>query len=219
VAVRPVGDTGWLLEPPATGDPVRDAATVLALAEQVRRGPARALAVDVVPAAATVLVTGSPAHHRELGGLLEHLVAAAVPETAAGPAGSVAGPVDVVLGVRFDGPDLTEVADLVGTSPVEVVRRVTGAVWTVAFTGFAPGFGYLVGGGLAVPRLDSPRRRVPPGSLGLAGPYAGMYPRASPGGWRLVGTLAEPSPTLFDPVRRPPALLPPGARVRFAAAP
>lgn len=227
IALRPVGDTGWLLEPPVTGDPVRDAAAVLALAEQVRRGPAGALAVDVVPAAATVLVTGPPAGHADLGRLLavppgtwpgRPAAAGPTEDPPAGPpAAAASGAADVVLAVVLDGPDLAEVADLVGLSPAEVVRRVTTSLWTVAFTGFAPGFGYLVGGGLAVPRLASPRPRVPAGSLGLAGPYAGVYPRAGPGGWRLVGVLAEPAPRLFDPARRPPALLPPGATVRFEA--
>ncbi|MGF1654687.1 MAG: allophanate hydrolase subunit 1 [Actinomycetales bacterium] len=240
--LRPVGDVGWLLEPRVTGDPVGDAATVLRLAEAVRCGPAGALAVDVVPAAATVLVTGPPARHSELGRLLAGVAARTAPgdRTApgvtadrrpgpAGPASSVSsvssvssaespGPVDVVLAVRFDGPDLADVAGILGLPSAGVVHRVTATVWTVAFTGFAPGFGYLVGGGLAVPRLDIPRSRVPAGSLGLAGPHAGVYPRASPGGWRLVGTLADPAPTLFDPARNPPALLPPGTRVRFDAA-
>ena len=87
----------------------------------------------------------------------------------------------------------------------------------MAFTGFAPGFGYCVGGDLDVPRLDRPRTRVPARSVGLAGPYAGVYPRASPGGWRLVATLADEVPELFDPDRDPPALLAPGRTVRFGA--
>jgi KipI family sensor histidine kinase inhibitor len=85
---------------------------------------------------------------------------------------------------------------------------------SVAFSGFAPGFGYLTGlpPDLHVPRRDTPRTRVPAGSLGLAGPYAGIYPRASPGGWQLIGrTELE----LWDAHRDPPALLAPGTRVRF----
>jgi KipI family sensor histidine kinase inhibitor len=84
----------------------------------------------------------------------------------------------------------------------------------VAFCGFTPGFGYLAGlpDHLAVPRLETPRPKVAAGSVGLADTYAGVYPTASPGGWRLVGRTTV---TLFDPLRSPPAQLIPGARVRF----
>lgn len=90
----------------------------------------------------------------------------------------------------------------------------TGAAYTVAFTGFAPGFGYLTGlpSPLRQPRLDSPRTRVPAGSVGLAGEFTGVYPRESPGGWRLLGHTTTP---LFDAHADPPALLAPGDRVRF----
>ena len=87
----------------------------------------------------------------------------------------------------------------------------------MAFTGFAPGFGYLIGGAwpFDVPRLESPRARVPAGAVGLAAGYTGAYPRETPGGWRLIGTT---SATLFDAAAAAPALLPPGARVRFREA-
>jgi allophanate hydrolase subunit 1 len=214
--LRPVGDTGWLLEPPGTGDAVADAVAVLALAAAVRAGAAGLPAVDVVPGAATVLVTCPPARHAELGRALAALPVPGVPAAAASPADPRPGP--VTLAVRFDGPDLPEVAALTGLDPDGVVRRLAAAAWTVAFLGFAPGFGYLVGGGLDIPRRADPRTRVPGGAVGLAGPYAGVYPRPSPGGWRLVGTLAKPAPRLFDPNRRPPALLTPGATMRLVAA-
>ena len=118
--------------------------------------------------------------------------------------------------VRYDGEDLAEVAALWGCDAAEVVCRHTDQRWTVAFCGFAPGFGYLVaddgGHRWDVPRRDVPRTSVPAGSVGLAGPYTGVYPRASPGGWQIVGrTTLE----LFDVMREPPALLIPGRRVRF----
>ena len=84
----------------------------------------------------------------------------------------------------------------------------------MAFCGFAPGFGYLTGlpDDLHVPRRATPRTRVPAGSVALAGPYAGVYPQASPGGWQLVGRTDA---VLFDVDRDPPALLMPGTTVRF----
>jgi KipI family sensor histidine kinase inhibitor len=114
----------------------------------------------------------------------------------------------------FDGPDLAEVADLTGRSAGAVVEALTSTEFTAAFVGFAPGFAYLTGlpPQLHVPRRPTPRTRVPAGAVGLAGPFAGAYPRASPGGWQLVGRTDA---VLFDVDRNPPALLVPGARVRF----
>jgi KipI family sensor histidine kinase inhibitor len=113
-----------------------------------------------------------------------------------------------------DGPDLETVAREVGLSPDEVVRRHAAAKYRVYFLGFLAGFPYLGGlpRELAVPRLDTPRAHVPPGSVGLAGQQTGIYPVASPGGWRLIGRT---SLRLFDPARDPPSLLRPGDRVRF----
>jgi KipI family sensor histidine kinase inhibitor len=120
----------------------------------------------------------------------------------------------VDLPVVFDGPDLDDVASLTGLAVPRLAEELTAAELTVAFGGFAPGFGYLTGlpEHLHVPRRSTPRTRVPPGSVGLAGPFAGAYPRASPGGWQLVGRTDA---VLFDVDRDPPALLRPGARVRL----
>jgi KipI family sensor histidine kinase inhibitor len=120
----------------------------------------------------------------------------------------------VELPVVFDGPDLAEVADLTGRSVPDLVDALTSAELTVAFGGFAPGFAYLTGlpEDLHVPRRTTPRTRVPAGSVGLAGPFAGAYPQASPGGWQLVGRTEA---VLFDVDRDPPALLTPGTRVRL----
>jgi KipI family sensor histidine kinase inhibitor len=120
----------------------------------------------------------------------------------------------VDLPVVFDGADLADVAELTGRSADDVVGALTTAELTVAFCGFAPGFGYLTGlpAELHVPRRATPRTRVPAGSVALAGPFAGVYPQASPGGWQLVGRTDA---VLFDVDRDPPALLSPGTVVRF----
>jgi KipI family sensor histidine kinase inhibitor len=122
----------------------------------------------------------------------------------------------VVLPVDYSGPDLSAVAERTGMRVEEVVAAHTGQAWTVAFCGFAPGFGYLVGehDRLAVPRRDRPRTTVPAGAVGLAGPFSGVYPRSGPGGWQLIGRTDA---TLWDLERDPPALLRPGGRVRFVA--
>ena len=120
----------------------------------------------------------------------------------------------VEIPVRYDGEDLRDVAELTGLSVEEVVRRHTESEFTVAFCGFAPGFGYLVGGdpALHVPRRKSPRTRIPAGSVALAGAFSGVYPQASPGGWQIIGTTPV---KMWDIDREPGALFQPGYRVRF----
>ena len=120
----------------------------------------------------------------------------------------------VEIPVVYDGEDLDEVSTLTGLSVEEVIRRHTESTFTVAFCGFAPGFGYLVGGdqALHVPRRKSPRTRIPAGSVALAGAFSGVYPQASPGGWQIIGTTPE---QMWDLSRDPPALFQPGHRVRF----
>jgi KipI family sensor histidine kinase inhibitor len=120
----------------------------------------------------------------------------------------------IEIPVRYDGEDLVEVAGLLGITPEEVVRRHTGSDYTVAFTGFAPGFAYLSGGhpSLNVPRRTVPRTRIPAGAVGLAGSFSGVYPQASPGGWQIIGITDAP---MWDLARETPALLQPGDTVRF----
>ena len=117
----------------------------------------------------------------------------------------------------YDGADLAEVAELWGVSAEAAVRIHTGPEYRVAFCGFAPGFAYLTGlpARYEVPRRATPRTSVPAGSVALAGPYTGVYPRSSPGGWQLLGRTDLP---LWDAARDPAALLAPGVRVRFTAA-
>ncbi len=115
------------------------------------------------------------------------------------------------------GPDLAAVSQECRLSEDEVVERLCSASLTVAFVGFSPGFPYLVGlpSELELPRLISPRPRVPAGSVAIAGPFAGIYPSATPGGWRLLGRTDT---KLFDPGATPPARFAPGDRVRLVAA-
>jgi len=163
--------------------------------------------IDIVPAARTVLLVTDPA----ATDLAE--VERAVLRTRPRPDRRAAGePVEIP--VTYDGEDLDEVGSLLGCDADEVVRRHVREAWTVAFCGFAPGFGYLAGasGRWDVARRSSPRTTVPPGSVALAGEFSGVYPRASPGGWQLIGRTEL---AVFDLQRDPPALLRPGTPVRF----
>ncbi|GGC74435.1 5-oxoprolinase subunit PxpB [Hoyosella rhizosphaerae] len=122
----------------------------------------------------------------------------------------------ITISVTYDGDDLADVAHHTGLSTDEVIEAHTGTQWTVAFSGFAPGFAYLTGGDarLHVPRRATPRTTVPAGSVGLAGHYSGIYPRPSPGGWNIIGTTTQ---TLWDLHADPPGLLQPGMHVKFVA--
>lgn len=198
--LRPVGRQGVLAEVP-------DLSTVHRLVAAVRASGLPV--VDVVPGYRTVLVT--TASTSDLAVVRQALPGLDLPAASAVSARLVEVP------VVYDGEDLASVAALTGLSEAEVVRRHTAPDYVVAFLGFAPGFPYLVGldPRLHVPRRSSPRTSVPAGSVGLAGPQTGVYPQATPGGWRLIGRT---SVALFDVTRDPPALLAAGDRLRFVAA-
>ena len=198
----PYGDRAILVELP-------DFAARRRLDAALRRTPLESV-VEHVPGANTVLVRVAEAS------ALERVAAGlrALPVEEGAPEASSTGSRVVEIGVRYDGADLAEVAGHLSLSVEEVVARHAGQTWTVEFSGFAPGFGYLVGeqGGLDVPRRESPRTRIPTGAVALAGPFTGVYPRPSPGGWQLIGSTEE---RMWDETRQPPALFTPGTRVRF----
>jgi KipI family sensor histidine kinase inhibitor len=120
-----------------------------------------------------------------------------------------------VVRAIYDGADLEQVAQQTGLSRAEVVALHSGRDYDVELIGFLPGFAYLTSldPRLVTARRPAPRPRVPHGSLAIAGPYTGIYPMASPGGWHLIGRVLDVD--LFDPGRRPPALFEPGDKVRF----
>lgn len=198
--IRPAGDRAILVE-------LAGNAAVHAAAAMVRERFGGAVQ-DVVAGHTTLLVTWPRPP-------VDAVVVQALREVPA-EVEAATSPRSVTIAVRYDGPDLEAVAELTGLSPEEVARRHAAAAYRVAFVGFVPGFAYLIGGDprLHVPRRDDPRERVPAGSVALAGEYASVYPSASPGGWRLIGTTEE---RMFDPGREPPALLEPGVAVAFEA--
>lgn len=197
--VLPVGGDALLVEVSSDDEAQR------LHAELLRRRAEGSLPVgEIVPAARTVLLDGvlDPAR------LAAELISRELP-----PVPQRAGET-VEIPVRYDGPDLADVAAHWGVRTREVARIHAGTGFRVAFCGFAPGFGYLTGlpERYDVPRRSTPRTAVPAGSVALAGPYTGVYPRSSPGGWQLIGTTDA---VLWDHARVPAALLSPGTRVRF----
>lgn len=213
----PSGDAGLLLE-------CADLDEVDRLRTAVGQRPPPGV-LDLVPAARTLLLVldpevTSPAEAREAVTDLEaKLTTGQGPGTSS--VNSEAGE-PLSIPVTYDGEDLEDVAGMLSCPEDEVVRRHTAEIWRVAFCGFAPGFGYLVAEGRtghdapewSVARRESPRKKVPAGSVALAGEFTSVYPRASPGGWQLIGRTEM---TMFDLDRDPPATLTPGTRVSFVA--
>ncbi|WP_395245782.1 allophanate hydrolase subunit 1 [Agromyces sp. MMS24-K17] len=203
--ILPSGDAALLVE-------CADLPEVLALHDTLAADRPEGL-VELVPAARTVLVVVDPARlplESAASWIRRAVVGGARP-------GAAAGADDVLVPVAYDGEDLTATADLLGIGADDLVAAHLAARWRVAFIGFAPGFGYLVSDDwpYEVPRLATPRTRVPEGAVALAGPFSGAYPRQSPGGWRLIGRTAA---ALWDPAADAPALLEPGRTVRFTRA-
>jgi KipI family sensor histidine kinase inhibitor len=200
VTVRRTGEAGLLLE-------LADTGAVAALYRRLlaeRAAGALGEVAEIVPAARTVLLDGVA----DPRGVARKVASwtLSVGELAEGPL--------VEVPTVYDGADLAEVAGFWGVSVAEAVELHSAIEYRVAFCGFLPGFGYLTGlpERLHVPRRATPRAVVPAGSVALAGPYTGVYPRSSPGGWQLVGRTEA---VLWDARREPAALLEPGARVRF----
>ncbi|MBB2940694.1 KipI family sensor histidine kinase inhibitor [Actinoplanes lutulentus] len=163
-------------------------------------------ASEIVPAARTVLIDGVTSPDR-----ITTLLKTRGPSTPSPAAGSSP---TIKIPTWYDGEDLDDVAALWNTDRAGVIAVHTGTEFRVAFCGFAPGFAYLTGldQRFHVPRRPSPRTRVPVGTVALAGLYSGVYPTASPGGWQCIGRTQA---VLFDLEVDPPALLAPGASVRF----
>lgn len=199
--VLPCGDRGLLLE-------VEDLDAVLTLYAALQNAALPGV-VDLVPAARTVLVKTDGrvdlSHVRAgLHGLPRVRHERPVTRT-----------VDVP--VTYDGADLETVAALLGMSAEALAQLHSSQLWTVAFSGFAPGFAYLVStsGMPDVPRRHEPRPHVDRGSVALGGEFTGIYSKDSPGGWQVIGRTAL---TMWDLDRDPPALLVPGLQARFVEA-
>ena len=199
VLLRRCGETGWLLD-------LDDNPSVHRWAAAVRAANVPGV-TEVVPGLTTLLVTISPSltTPAALRSALLDLTPSS-PDNAQGERH--------VIEVCYDGEDIDDVAEMTGLSPAEVVAAHTGTPWRVAFCGFAPGFSYLVGGDprLEVPRRDEARVRVPAGAVAIAGQFSSIYPRVSPGGWRLLGRTDA---TLWNSESDPPAVLLPGHVVEF----
>jgi KipI family sensor histidine kinase inhibitor len=207
----PLGDSALTLVFGDAIDPLVHA-RILAVARDLRAQPPRGV-TEVVPAYTTLGVWFDPLS-RDAADLASELVEIA--EQAEGREDGEAEGRELVIPVRYDGPDLDDVASRLGLARDEVVRRHSEATYRVFMLGFVPGFAFLglLDPSLELPRRSSPRLKVPAGSVAIAGRQTAVYPLDTPGGWHLLGRTDL---TLFDPRREPPAVLGVGDRVRFEA--
>ena len=210
-SIHPLGDRALTLTiVHASADvPPRDA--VRCLAQVLRDDPVPGV-LAIVPALETVTLHYDPL--RVAADVLSRTLLSQLDVLQITPA-PVTAPIviPVCYGGEF-GPDLDDVAARHNTTPDAIVARHVAGTYTVAMLGFLPGFPYLDGldSALYTPRRNSPRTRVPAGSVGIGGTSTGIYPCESPGGWNLIGRTPRP---LFDPARENPSLLLPGDTVRF----
>lgn len=198
--VQPLGSSALRIAVP-------DLATAHSVFDTIRAAGIAAV-LDVVPAAHSVVVTVTSPDQldRARAGVTALVVSS----------GLVRRSRHHDIDVSYDGPDLDELADHCGRSVSDVVGLHSAPIYTVAFLGFLPGFGYLNGldDALHTPRRSSPRQRIRRGSVGIADDVTGIYPDASPGGWQIIG---HTDTVMFDVARDDPALLAPGDTVRFRA--
>lgn len=204
------GDSAILIE---FADEIDDAVNdrVHALA-QFLRDQKRAEIIDLIPAYSSLLVCYDPAQNDDES-MRAYLAASLSSTQTQRTFASRVIEIPTTYGGEF-GPDLAFIAESCGLSEAQVVELHASVAYRVYFIGFVPGFAYLgsVPEKISAPRLQTPRTRVPAGSIGIAGRQTGIYPIESPGGWRLIGRTAL---RLFDPNADPPTLLRPGDRVRF----
>lgn len=214
----PAGADAVLLDFAADPDPAASVrAADIALRGALSDGRLHGV-VDVVPTAKTILVQAGIGSGIDVLGIHRVLRTVGAPGPDDPATGAVPG---IEIPVRYDGPDLADVAASLGLDDAAVIDLHHRTRWRVQFMGFAPGFGYLV----PVDDPDNPltrvgrraeaRTRVPAGSVAIAAGYSAVYPRASPGGWNLLG---HSDITLWDTTAERPSLLTPGALVRFVNA-
>lgn len=201
--LQPMGEGGLLVE---TADAAAAQALRASLLEQGVAGLR-----ELIPGQCSLLLVFDPLQ-TDMDELMRRM-----PEFVATPAAQPR-PRLHEIGVRYDGADLVALARELGMTEEELVRRHVAPLYRVAFLGFAPGFPYLTGLDpvLRMARRGAPRTRVPAGSVAIAGEFTGIYPRATPGGWHLLG---HTDAMLFDAARAVPALLAPGDEVRFKVTP
>src|SRR5947209_10000607 len=211
-SIRPAGDAAVLVDWGNRIDLLINR-RVHAFVRQMRAEMPEDASFEVTPGYSSALVTYDPMRfsHEEVADIVRRAAQADASDDVEVQRYTL----PVVYGGEF-GPDLDEVARHHGLTANEVVERHSSRDYPIYCIGFSPGFPFLGGldESLATPRLETPRPRVPAGSVGIAGSQTGVYPTTTPGGWRLIGRTPM---VLFDPARVPPITYRPGDFIRFHA--
>ena len=211
--IEPLGDSALIIRVVEEFHPENSLDAVLRAVHELERAALPGV-IELAPAYATVGVFFDPARTgiEPLRTAIEDALRKMEPARSGAGTGSTV-EVPVCYENQF-APDLREVAWHAKLSVEEVIQRHSSATYRVSCVGFTPGFPYLSGlpAELATPRRDSPRKRIPPGSVGIGGTQTGIYPSISPGGWNIIGRTPL---RLFDVKREPAALFHAGDRVRF----
>jgi KipI family sensor histidine kinase inhibitor len=207
----PYGDSAWLVEVGPVPSP--EAARRIRALDAALGATAVPGLGERLPGYRTLTVLYDPLRLHPPAAEAVLAAAAARAEAGGDPAPTRRLEIPVVYGGEA-GPDLESLAAERGLPPQQVVARHAGRAYRVYFLGFVPGFAYMgdCDPAIAAPRLSTPRRRVPAGSVGLADRQTGVYPRPTPGGWRLLGRTPL---RVFDPRRPEPSLFRPGDEVAF----
>ncbi len=209
--LKPLGDSAILIQLGDAIDPIINQ-RVHALSALLQSIP---VVVETVPAYCTLLVHYAPltTTYNQIKNLIKEKISQ-LDESTHRPSRRLEIP---VLYGNASGPDLEPAAATLALSPSELIRLHSEREYTVYMMGFTPGFPYMgiLNEKLIIPRLSTPRTRVPAGSVAIAGSQTGIYPVDSPGGWHILGyTLLK----LFDPLSETPFLFSPGDIVKFIPA-
>ncbi|MCP9452037.1 MAG: 5-oxoprolinase subunit PxpB [Nitrospira sp.] len=206
----PMGDSAVTVEFGDSIDPTVNALVIAYAKKLLEQGWSGI--VDVVPTFRSVTVHFDPLQW-DMASLTDQLRVLPCPRPSVTESNSTLHQIPVLYGGDY-GPDLDEVAAYAGLEPSTVIRLHASVQYRVYMIGFSPGFPYLglVPPQLAIPRLLTPRPRVPAGSVGIADRQTGIYPIATPGGWRLIGRTPLP---LYHRTGSTPFMLKPGDRVQF----
>jgi KipI family sensor histidine kinase inhibitor len=208
VRLHPLGEAALLAELGTRLDTALNTRAIALAAALKKRGDVR----QAIAGYASVTVQFDPdqTNHEALGNAIKRLASKRPPMAEPGRLHRIP--------VVYDGPDLEEVATVLGLSPSKIVELHTRPIYRVFLVGFVPGWGYLgpLPEELELPRRQVPRTRVPAGSVAIAARQTGIYPLPTPGGWHLMG---RSSVKLFLPDSDPPCLFRAGDRVKFFATP
>lgn len=214
--IKPFGEEGWIAVFSRSGGDIGAALFANAVAKKLRvEATARDFLTDAVAGIDSITLRFNPAKinaEKARAALADAIDATPFKQP---PCDTNPIEIPVCYGGEY-GPDIDDLCRYLGLTMQQLIEAHATRTYRVLALGFAPGFAYLgpLDQALQAPRLDTPRQHVDAGAVGVAGPFTGVYPLASPGGWRIIGRTPA---RLFDPKAPSPFLFEPGAEVRFVA--